>query len=132
MTTNRTEYLCSFCGKTQGQVKRLIAGPDRVFICDECVALCDQIIAEESPSQSKSSSHPKSILNPRDIFQKLEEYVIGQDQAKKVLSVAVYNHYKRVAAKENSSDIELQKANILMLGPSGSVKTHLAQTLARI
>ena len=132
MTTNRTEYLCSFCGKTQGQVKRLIAGPDRVFICDECVALCDQIIAEESPSQSKSSSHPKSILNPRDIFQKLEEYVIGQDQAKKILSVAVYNHYKRVAAKENSSDIELQKANILMLGPSGSGKTHLAQTLARI
>ena len=105
MTTNRTEYLCSFCGKTQGQVKRLIAGPDRVFICDECVALCDQIIAEESPSQSKSSSHPKRTLNPRDIFQKLEEYVIGQDQAKKVLSVAVYNHYKRVAAKENSSII---------------------------
>ena len=97
MTT--PNYQCSFCGKAQAQVKRLIAGPDRVFICDECVTLCDQIITEEGPSKPKESSPviPKS-LNPKQIFDRLEEYVIGQSTAKKVLSVAVYNHYKRITS----------------------------------
>ena len=132
--SGRTDYQCSFCGKAQAQVKRLIAGPDKVFICDECVTLCDQIIAEESPAQTKdSSSNPMTKgLNPKWIYQKLEEYVVAQEQAKKTLSVAVYNHYKRVWSNQKSGDIELQKANILMLGPSGSGKTHLAQTLARV
>lgn len=132
--SGRTEYQCSFCGKAQGQVKRLIAGPDRVFICDECVTLCDQIIAEESPAQPKDtgSGFVSDGLHPKSIYGKLEEYVVGQEQAKKILSVAVYNHYKRIGSNQNSGEIELQKANILMLGPSGSGKTHLAQTLARI
>ena len=131
--SSRTDYQCSFCGKAQAQVKRLIAGPDRVFICDECVTLCDQIIAEENPAHRKDSSGLMSNgLNPRSIYQKLEEYVVGQEQAKKVLSVAVYNHYKRVWSNHEDENVELQKANILMLGPSGSGKTHLAQTLARI
>lgn len=132
--SGRSDYQCSFCGKAQAQVKRLIAGPDRVFICDECVALCDQIITEESPAHHKdTSATPMSKgLNPRWIHQKLEEYVVGQDRAKKLLSVAVYNHYKRVWSNHKQDDVELQKANILLLGPSGSGKTHLAQTLARI
>ena len=131
--SSRTDFQCSFCGKAQAQVKRLIAGPDRVFICDECVNLCEQIIAEESPSEPTES--PDAIakgLNPRWIYHKLEEYVVGQEMAKKVLSVAVYNHYKRVWSNHKDDEVELQKANILMLGPSGSGKTHLAQTLARI
>jgi ATP-dependent Clp protease ATP-binding subunit ClpX len=127
--SGRTEYQCSFCGKAQAQVKRLIAGPDRVFICDECVALCDQIIAEESPAQTKDTASPMARgLSPKVIYQKLEEYVVGQDHAKKILSVAVYNHYKRVGSFYRQDEVELQKANILMLGPSGSGKTHLAQT----
>ena len=131
--TSRNDYLCSFCGKPQAQVKRLIAGPDRVFICDECVLLCDQIIAEDGPAQPKGVSNPMANgLNPKFIYQHLEEYVIGQDRAKKILSVAVYNHYKRVSATPGHSDVEIQKANILTLGPSGSGKTHIAQTLARI
>ena len=131
--SSRTDYQCSFCGKAQAQVKRLIAGPDRVFICDECVTLCEQIITEESPGQPGESSGPTARgLNPKWIYQKLDEYVVGQDQAKKVLSVAVYNHYKRVWSTQKSEDVELQKANILLLGPSGSGKTHLAQTLAKI
>jgi ATP-dependent Clp protease ATP-binding subunit ClpX len=131
--SSRTDFQCSFCGKAQAQVKRLIAGPDRVFICDECVTLCEQIIAEESSSEPTES--PDAIakgLNPRWIYHKLEEYVVGQEMAKKVLSVAVYNHYKRVWSNHKDDEVELQKANILMLGPSGSGKTHLAQTLARI
>ena len=129
--SGRTEYQCSFCGKAQGQVKRLIAGPDRVFICDECVTLCNQIIAEESPTPARDSSTVMAKgINPRWMYQKLEEYVVGQDRAKKVMSVAVYNHYKRVWSSNQFEDVELQKANILMLGPSGSGKTHLAQTLA--
>ncbi len=131
--TGRTDYQCSFCGKAQAQVKRLIAGPDRVFICDECVNLCEQIITEESPSTPRDSEGIMSKgVNPKWLYHKLEEYVVGQEQAKKVLSVAVYNHYKRVWTNQTDSDIELQKANILMLGPSGSGKTHLAQTLAKI
>ena len=131
--TSRTDYRCSFCDKAQAQVKRLIAGPDRVFICDECVLLCDQIIAEDSPAQSTVISNPMATgLNPKLIYQHLEEYVVGQDRAKKILSVAVYNHYKRISSAQTQSDVEIQKANILMLGPSGSGKTHIAQTLARI
>ena len=131
--TSRNDYLCSFCGKSQAQVKRLIAGPDRVFICDECVLLCDQIIAEEVPAQQKGvSGLMANGLNPKFIYQHLEEYVVGQARAKKVLSVAVYNHYKRVSVTNERSDVEIQKANILTLGPSGSGKTHIAQTLARI
>jgi ATP-dependent Clp protease ATP-binding subunit ClpX len=131
--TGRTDYQCSFCGKVQTQVKRLIAGPDRVFICDECVTLCDQIIAEEIPAHPRDPSGLMAKgLNPKWVSQRLDEYVVGQEQAKKVVSVAVYNHYKRVWSQRKSEDVELQKANILLLGPSGSGKTHLAQTLARI
>ena len=129
----RSDYQCSFCGKAQSQVKRLIAGPGRVFICDECVTLCDQIITAESPDDvTEASTLPAEGLNPKQIYQKLAEYVVGQEQAKKVLTVAVYNHYKRGWTKQKYEEVELQKANILMLGPSGSGKTHLAQTLARI
>ena len=125
-------YQCSFCRKAQAEVKRLIAGPDRVFICDECVALCEQIIAEESPTSPREPKGPVSNgLNPKWINKKLDEYVVGQGRAKKVLSVAVYNHYKRVWSNQKQEDIELQKANILMLGPAGSGKTLLAQTLAK-
>ena len=128
-----TNYQCSFCGKPQAQVKRLIAGPDRVFICDECVNLCEQIIAEESPAPARDSVGLMAKgLNPKWIYQKLEEYVIGQESAKKVLSVAVYNHYKRVWSNQKNEDVELQKANIQLLGPAGCGKTLLAQTLARI
>ena len=131
--SGRTDYQCSFCGKAQAQVKRLIAGPDRVFICDECVTLCDQIIAEENSSQQSDESSPMGkSLNPKWIKKLLDEYVVGQDHAKKILSVAVYNHYKRVGSNQKHENVELQKANILMLGPSGSGKTHLAQTLARV
>ena len=135
MSNSETSYTCSFCSKTQPEVKRLIAGPDRVFICDECVILCDQIISEESSDSSSEIQNPlDSGLTPKSIFEKLEEYVIGQEDAKKILSVSVYNHYKRIWSNRSNSnvDVELQKANILMLGPSGSGKTHLAQTLAKI
>ncbi len=126
-------YQCSFCGKPQGQVKRLIAGPDRVFICDECVALCGQIITEENPAPPRDSTGLMAKgVNPKWLYQKLDEYVIGQGQAKKVLSVAVYNHYKRIWSNLKPADVELQKANILMLGPAGCGKTLLAETLARI
>ena len=131
--SGQNNYHCSFCGKAQAQVKRLIAGPDRVFICDECVALCSQIIAEESPTTPRDATGLMAQgLNPRWIYQKLDEYVVGQDLAKKTLSVAVYNHYKRVWSNGKPSDVELQKANILMVGPAGSGKTLLAQTLAKI
>ena len=134
MSTNQNEYLCSFCSKPQAQVKRLIAGPDRVFICDECVDLCQQIISEETTEDVERLDNPlEKGITPRYIYEKLEEYVIGQEKAKRILSVAVYNHYKRVWSNKHSDEkVELQKANILMYGPSGSGKTHLAQTLARI
>lgn len=122
---------CSFCGKSQDQVKRLIAGPN-VYICDECVELCQEIIQEEFEDilENEVTGLPK----PKEIKNILDDYVIGQEKAKKMLSVAVYNHYKRIYTKEKSSDkdIELQKSNILMLGPTGSGKTLLAQTLAKI
>ncbi len=134
MSTTQNDYLCSFCSKPQAQVKRLIAGPDRVFICDECVELCQQIISEEIPENIEDLDNPvEKGITPKFIYDQLEEYVIGQEKAKKILSVAVYNHYKRVWSNKHSDEkTELQKANILMYGPSGSGKTHLAQTLAKI
>ncbi len=120
---------CSFCGKSQKEVKKLIAGPT-VYICDECIELCNDIIAEEY-GQDEAGQPPPRILKPKEIKGALDEYVIGQDPAKKVLSVAVHNHYRRIESG-NISDVELQKANILLLGPTGSGKTLLAQTLAKI
>jgi ATP-dependent Clp protease ATP-binding subunit ClpX len=120
---------CSFCGKSQKEVKKLIAGPT-VYICDECIELCNDIIAEEY-GQDESGQAPTRILKPKELKAALDEYVIGQDAAKKVLSVAVHNHYRRIESS-GISDVELQKANILLLGPTGSGKTLLAQTLAKI
>jgi ATP-dependent Clp protease ATP-binding subunit ClpX len=123
------ELRCSFCGKSQDEVKKLIAGPT-VYICDECVELCNDIIAEEY--EREESARATSIPKPVEIKCILDQYVIGQDRAKKILSVAVHNHYKRIELKLDKNDVELQKSNILMIGPTGSGKTLLAQTLARI
>ncbi len=132
-TTQPPRYKCSFCNKFQGAVKRLIAGPAGVFICDECVGLCGQIITDESPRKSIDASEvTKNGINPKWLHEKLNEYIIGQEDAKKVVSVAVYNHYKRLWSNKHNSDVEVQKSNILMLGPAGSGKTLLAQTLAKI
>ncbi len=125
-----TQY-CSFCRRTQDEVNRLIAGPEDVFICDECVELCQEILAEDQPSPSRELFTHR-ILSPKEIYERLNEYVIGQDRAKKVLSVAVYNHYKRILAEGKVDDVELQKSNILLIGPTGCGKTLLAQTLAKI
>ncbi|MCR5236487.1 MAG: ATP-dependent Clp protease ATP-binding subunit ClpX [Lachnospiraceae bacterium] len=122
---------CSFCGKTQEQVHKLIAGPSGTYICDECVAICADIIDEEDESQGGEGDLNINLLKPEEINDFLNEYVIGQDDAKKVLSVAVYNHYKRILAPQDDG-VELQKSNIMLLGPTGSGKTLLAQTLARI
>ena len=130
--TTRGEHVCSFCGKPQGNVKRLIAGPGRVFICDECVRLCQQIIAEEGAQTPATGQGALRGLPPKEMAERLDEYVIGQDKAKRVLSVAVYNHYKRVWSNSVSHDVEIQKSNILLVGPTGSGKTLLAQTLAKI
>ena len=129
---NDTRIRCSFCGKTDDQVRKLIAGPDDTFICDECIGLCSEIINEElKQPYDEALAGEINLLKPQEIKEILDEYVIGQDEAKKVLSVAVYNHYKRVLSGGNT-DVELQKSNILMLGPTGSGKTLLAQTLARL
>ncbi|MEE9196964.1 MAG: ClpX C4-type zinc finger protein, partial [bacterium] len=120
---------CSFCGKSQDDVKKLIAGPT-VYICNECVELCGEIITEET-SQTQTSEG-RYLLKPREVKDHLDEYVIGQDKAKKILSVAVHNHYKRIEAGSVADDVELQKSNIILIGPTGSGKTLLAQTLARI
>jgi ATP-dependent Clp protease ATP-binding subunit ClpX len=123
------QLLCSFCGKSQRQVKKLIAGPG-VYICDECIDLCNEIIDEEltTPAQLDLDNLPR----PKDIYSVLNDYVVSQEEAKRTLAVAVYNHYKRVQMGQDDSDVELQKSNILLLGPTGCGKTLLAQTLARI
>jgi ATP-dependent Clp protease ATP-binding subunit ClpX len=125
-------HYCSFCNRPQHSVGRLIAGPGSVNICDECVELCREILAEEEPSTREGEMEPARMLPPQEIYDRLNEYVIGQDQAKRVLSVAVYNHYKRVFARLAPGDVELQKTNILLIGPTGCGKTLLAETLARI
>lgn len=125
----RRPIKCSFCGKAQEQVKRLVAGPG-VYICDECITLCSEIIGEEV-EELEALAELGEVPKPQEIYNILSQYVIGQDKAKKALAVAVYNHYKRIN-EEESGDIELQKSNILMIGPTGSGKTFLAQTLARI
>ncbi len=129
-TDEKGQLKCSFCGKYQDQVKRLIAGPGGVYICDECVELCSEIIEEELSDDVEFEL--KDIPKPQEIRAILDQYVIGQDRAKRTLSVAVYNHYKRINIGSKVDDVELQKSNILMLGPTGSGKTLLAQTLAKI
>jgi ATP-dependent Clp protease ATP-binding subunit ClpX len=130
-TNGRTIKLnCSFCGKSQDEVKKLIAGP-MVYICDECIELCNEIIQEEAKKE-RFDYIKTSIPKPHEIRKLLDDYVVGQDYAKKVLSVAVYNHYKRIESKSQFDDIEIQKSNILLIGPTGSGKTLLAQTLAKI
>lgn len=123
---------CSFCGKTDKQVHKLIAGPNGVYICDECVDLCDEILAEEEYGYEESAEEDEiNLLKPKEIKSFLDEYVVGQEEAKRALSVAVYNHYKRIKSGKDM-DVELQKSNILMVGPTGSGKTYLAQTLAKV
>jgi ATP-dependent Clp protease ATP-binding subunit ClpX len=128
----RTTYRCSFCGKSQDQVQRLIAGPGGVYICDECIDLCREIIEEEQATIAKPRLQTGKIPAPRKIFEQLSQYVIGQDRAKKSLAVAVYNHYKRIGVGMQIDDVELGKSNILLIGPTGCGKTLLAQTLARV
>jgi ATP-dependent Clp protease ATP-binding subunit ClpX len=129
----RVHYRCSFCNKGQEEVRRLIAGPNQVYICDECVQLCREIIEEEEPAPPRTEPTLTRIPTPRKLYEQLNHYVIGQDRAKKILSVAVYNHYKRInAGLESDDDVELQKSNILLVGPTGCGKTLLAQTLAKL
>ena len=129
--TPQDKIRCSFCNKTQDQVRKMIAGQDGVYICDECIDLCSEIMEEEFEEMEKDEKMSINLLKPIEIKEFLDEYVIGQEDAKKILSVAVYNHYKRVTADKNL-DVELQKSNIIMIGPTGSGKTYLAQSLAKI
>jgi ATP-dependent Clp protease ATP-binding subunit ClpX len=123
---------CSFCGKSQDEVGKLVAGPN-VYICDECIDLCNEIVHDTMGAETDDAPE-FSVLKPKEIFEYLNEYVIGQDFAKKVLAVAVHNHYKRIESQTNniSDDVELQKSNIILIGPTGSGKTLMAQTLAKI
>ena len=123
---------CSFCNKTQEQVRKMIAGPAGVYICDECVDICADIIEEEYEEEPEMEEMEINLLKPAQIKKFLDEYVIGQEEAKKVMAVSVYNHYKRVMAPKDEDEVELQKSNIIMVGPTGSGKTYLAQTLAKI
>lgn len=133
MVGKKTEDIvrCSFCNKTQSQVRKMIAGPSGTYICDDCVAICTEIIEEELDFNDRAALDDINLLTPEEMKAFLDEYVIGQDEAKKVLSVAVYNHYKRILAEQDLG-VELQKSNILMLGPTGCGKTLLAQTLAKV
>ena len=133
MAGKKTEDIvrCSFCNKTQSQVRKMIAGPNGTYICDDCVAICTEIIEEELDFNDRAALDDINLLTPEEMKAFLDEYVIGQDEAKKVLSVAVYNHYKRILAEQDLG-VELQKSNILMLGPTGCSKTLLAQTLAKV
>ena len=134
MTNNRGVYKCSFCGRSQDEVQRLIAGPPPIFICDECVAICNQVIAEERQRAQPAKPAPlseRTLLTPHELRANLDAYVIGQDRAKVMLAVAVYNHYKRIRANQQLGEVEIGKSNILLLGPTGSGKTLLAQTLAK-
>ena len=124
------DLMCSFCGKSQDEVKKLIAGPS-VYICDECIQLCNEIIAEEYTQESEEDP-PSELLKPADIKETLDQYVIEQEKPKKTLSVAVHNHYKRISTKVDMEGVEIEKSNILLIGPTGSGKTLLAQTLAKI
>ncbi len=123
---------CSFCNKPQDQVRKMIAGPGGIYICDECVDICSDIIEEEYEEESPAEELEINLLKPVEIKRFLDDYVIGQEEAKKVLSVSVYNHYKRVMAEKSPDEVELQKSNIIVIGPTGSGKTYLAQTLARV
>ncbi len=129
-----SDIRCSFCNKTQNQVRKLIAGPAGVYICDDCIEICADILEEElQDEEEEEAARPDiNLLKPVEIKRFLDDYVVGQEEAKKVLSVAVYNHYKRVMAPRDLDDVELQKSNIIMVGPTGSGKTYLAQTLAKI
>lgn len=137
MASKESKIRCSFCNKSQDHVRKMIAGPAGVYICDECVDVCADIIEEDLESsdfknEDEDGNLDIKLLKPVEIKEFLDDYVIGQDTAKKILSVAVYNHYKRVMAKKKHSEIELQKSNIIMIGPTGSGKTYLAQSLAKI
>ena len=125
------ELFCSFCGKPKELANRLIAGPNGVYICDECIEICKEVLNEEKVKRGDPVEVVK-LMKPAEIKARLDEYIIGQDYAKRVLSVGVYNHYKRVNAKANKDDVELEKSNILLLGPTGCGKTLLARTLAQI
>lgn len=130
MLSKTPQFRCSFCGKSQDQVRKLIAGPE-VYICDECIGLCNDIILEEL--EEDGPLEIAGALRPKEIVKTLDQYVIGQERAKKILSVAVYNHYKRISLEESRrDDVEVQKSNVLLIGPTGSGKTHIAQTLAKL
>ena len=130
MKEDKEQLFCSFCGKPKELVKRLVSGPNGVYICDECIEICRDVIKEDMQKDNADKSF--TLLKPSEIKEKLDEYIIGQDEAKKVLSVAVYNHYKRIHAPVDKDGVEIDKSNILLLGPTGSGKTLLAKTLARV
>ena len=134
MDLDNKELSCSFCGKGENAVEQLICGPNGIYICNECIEACNALLDEQAEAEEEEVSKDFSVqlLKPHEIKAKLDEYIVGQDEAKKVLSVAVYNHYKRINARTDGDDVELEKSNVLMLGPTGCGKTLLAKTLAKI